>query len=72
MKKEILKKFVDILQHKLSEKRSRLRHRTDFHDNTRYDEFKKSKLLSNWPKWLFVTQSVLFGNQAIEIRSFDS
>ena len=47
-------------------------HTLDLHNNTRYDEFKKSRMLSNWPKWLFVTQSVLFGNQAIEIRSFDS
>ena len=33
---------------------------------------KKSEMLSNRPKWLIVTQSLLFGNQAIEIRSFDS
>ena len=61
---------------KLSEKRACLHLvcnvPSDFHDNTRYDDFKKSKMLSNWPKWLFVTPSVLFGNQAIEIRSFDS
>ena len=30
---------------------------------------KKSKLLSNWPKWLIVTQRVLFGSQDLEIRS---
>ena len=30
---------------------------------------KKSKMLSNWPKWLVVTQSVLFGSQDLEIHS---
>ena len=30
---------------------------------------KKSKMLSNWPKWLVVTQSVLFGSKDLEIRS---
>ena len=30
---------------------------------------KKSKILSNWPKWLVVTQSILFGSQDLEIRS---
>ena len=33
---------------------------------------KKSKMLSNWPKWLVVTQSVLFGSQDLEIRSYVS
>ena len=30
---------------------------------------KKSKMLSNLPKWLVVTQIVLFGSQDLEIRS---
>ena len=30
---------------------------------------KKSEILSNWSKWLIVTQSVLFGSQDLEIRS---
>ena len=30
---------------------------------------KKSEMLSNRPKWLIVTQSVLFGSQDLEIRS---
>ena len=29
-------------------------------------------MLSNWPKWLVVTQSVLFGSQDLEIRSYVS
>ena len=33
---------------------------------------KKSKMLSNWPKWLVVTQSVLFGSQDLEIHSYVS
>ena len=30
---------------------------------------KSLKCSSNWSKWLVVTQSVLFGNQDLEIRS---
>ena len=33
---------------------------------------KKSKMLSNLPKWLVVTQIVLFGSQDLEIRSYVS
>ena len=33
---------------------------------------KKSKMLSNWPKWLVVTRSVLFGNEDLEIHSYVS
>ena len=33
---------------------------------------KKSEMLSNWPKWLIVTQSVLFGNEDLEIHSLYS
>ena len=33
---------------------------------------KKSKMFSNWPKWLVVAQSVLFGNEDLEIRSYVS
>ena len=39
---------------------------------TRYDDFKKSKMLSNWPKWLVVTQSILLGNEDLEIFSYVS
>ena len=31
--------------------------------------FKKSEILTNKPKWLIMTQSVLCGNQDLEIRS---
>ena len=31
--------------------------------------FKKSKCCQTWPKWLVLTQSVIFGSQDLEIRS---